>query len=492
NSRPRGLAPILTLCVVMPFLSLTAYAQSRSLYMPVLQSADSIDSQLTLVNPAVEPATVTLIARSYAGAVLSGPGIINPVSLTLAPSSSRALRARELFGDGVSSGWVELQTTSDAISGAFSVFDSKQNSIDASDLNITPSSRLIFPTVTTDASSGNMLVLINTSDQRISQISVSLFENSGSLVAQRTFSLPAFSGFSGGIAALVPAIRDFDGYAVVDADSSQNALIGFETYRDRADIAALEAIPDDARLRTGYLSQFGNQPNTVSTLALVNYGNGSQTIAITAAITEVNGKGGNPASTTVQRTLSANERVELQLDQLFNFNSARFIVAYVKFQGSEGVFAYLESKTPAGGLTAIPAQATGYSDISFSSLANSRLYTGLTLMSSSAPSTLITIDAFDQRGYPIDTATLTLAANTRWSGLLSDLLPETQDQGGGRVHITASSLILAIQILGSASSGALAVVPAQGSALPAQISSQPVSSSAGAIVSSSDGSASLA
>src|SRR5262249_7209845 len=158
----------------------------------------------------------------------------------------------------------------------------------------------------------------------------------------------------------------------------------------------------------------------------------------------------------------------------------------VKFQGSEGVFAYLESKTSAGGLTAVPAQATGYSDISFSSIANdSGLYTGLTLMSSNSPSTLITIDVFDRRGYPIDTATLTLAANTRWSGLLSDLLPGTQDQSGGRVHLTASSLILAVQILGSASSGSLAVVPAQGSALPAQASGQQVSSDAGAIVASS-------
>src|SRR5438093_6173642 len=441
NSRPRGLAAISTLCVVIPFLSLTAHAQPGSLYMPVLQSADSIDAKLTLVNPAVEPATVTLIARSYAGAVLRGPGIINPVSLTLPASSSRALRTRELFGDGVSSGWVELQTASRAISGAFSIFDSRHTSIDSSDLNATPSSRLVFPTVTTDANSGNRLVLINTTDRRISEVSVSLFENSGSLVAQRTFSLPAFSGFSGGIAGLVPTVRDFDGYAVVEALSSEDALIGFETYRDRGDIAALEAIPDDGRLQVGYMPQFGNQRNTVSTLSLVNYGNDSQTIAITAAITDVNNRGGNPTAATLQRTLSANERVELRLDQLFGFNSARSIAAYVKFQAAEGVFAYLESKIPAGGLTAVPVQATGYSDISFSTIPDdSGFYTGLTLMSSNSPSTLITIDVFDQRGYPIDTATLNLAANTRWSGLLSDLLPAIQDQSGGRVHITASSL----------------------------------------------------
>src|SRR5207249_1851469 len=118
-------------------------------------------------------------------------------------------------------------------------------------------------------------------------------------------------------------------------------------------------------------------------------------------------------------------------------------------------------------------------------------YTGLMLMSGSQSSS-ITIDAFDSQGYPTDTATVSLAPNTRWSGLLSDLLSGTDSQVGGRVHITASALILAMQILGSTSTGALAVEPLQGSALAPQASDQVVSAQVGATVISADGSASLA
>src|SRR2546428_10102095 len=50
--------------------SLSTTAQSRSLYMPLLQSNGSADSKLALANPTLEPATVTLTARSFDGTVL--------------------------------------------------------------------------------------------------------------------------------------------------------------------------------------------------------------------------------------------------------------------------------------------------------------------------------------------------------------------------------------------------------------------------------------
>jgi hypothetical protein len=119
-------------------------------------------------------------------------------------------------------------------------------------------------------------------------------------------------------------------------------------------------------------------------------------------------------------------------------------------------------------------------------------YMGLTLTNPASQPSLITVDAFDPQGYATDTATLTLAPNTGWSGLLSQLLPGTAGQTGGRVHITASSLILAMQIWGSTSTGALAVVPPQSSVLAPQASGQLVFSGTGGTVISTDGSASLA
>src|SRR5262249_24447497 len=146
----RGITAVLTLSIISSSTALTADTQSPFLYMPVLQPGNPADARLPLVNRGLDPATVTLTARIYGGTVLSGPGIINPVSLILPPSSSRALRAKELFGEGVSSGWVELKTASSAISGAFFLSDLKQTSMDGAALPTSPASRLIFPKATSD------------------------------------------------------------------------------------------------------------------------------------------------------------------------------------------------------------------------------------------------------------------------------------------------------------------------------------------------------
>src|SRR5262245_6493502 len=231
KSGPGRFIALATISLLIASSSLIAQTGSRTLYMPVLQWTASAESMLTLVNPSLEPANVTLIARSYSGAQQQGAGVINPVSMSLPASSSRALRAKEIFGSAVSAGWVELQTTSSAISGAFFISDPKNVSMDGLELNTAPSNRLIFPKITTDLTASNKLAVINTRSVQLSSITVSLFENSGRPVTQVKFSLPAFGGFSGSISDLVPTVKTFDGYAVVEANSSAGMLIGFETYR---------------------------------------------------------------------------------------------------------------------------------------------------------------------------------------------------------------------------------------------------------------------
>src|SRR5438093_2704222 len=96
------------------------------------------------MNASLHPATVTLTARSYGGAVLNGYGIINPVTITLPASSSRALKAKELFGQGLIAGWAELQSASPSISGAFFLLGSNQSAFDGAAINTAPAKRSDF------------------------------------------------------------------------------------------------------------------------------------------------------------------------------------------------------------------------------------------------------------------------------------------------------------------------------------------------------------
>src|SRR5207247_2248374 len=80
-----------------------------------------------------------------------------------------------------------------------------------------PTNRLIFPKVTSNPSTANWLTLINTGDQAINRVAISLFENSGRLVAQGYFPLQPRAVLSGRITDLFVNLGPFDGYAVAEA-----------------------------------------------------------------------------------------------------------------------------------------------------------------------------------------------------------------------------------------------------------------------------------
>src|SRR5262249_58556435 len=125
----------------------------------------------------------------------------------------------------------------------------------------------------------------------------------------------AFAGFSGNVSDLAPNLRSFDGYAVVETNSGQGALIGLETYRGSGDMAVLRAIPGAARLGTGYLPQFANQTGSILTLVLVNYGSGSQTVNLTAAVTDSGYKGGKTFDLHGRGALRAKQHTGNQVDR---------------------------------------------------------------------------------------------------------------------------------------------------------------------------------
>src|SRR2546426_5847454 len=107
------LAPLLVIAAALPL-----QGQHKS-YLPALQATDAEDLGIALVNPTITDATVMLTARSYNGATIQKDGVTNPVTLNLPASSQKALRAVEIFGNGMSgqTGWVELSVSTPAVKG---------------------------------------------------------------------------------------------------------------------------------------------------------------------------------------------------------------------------------------------------------------------------------------------------------------------------------------------------------------------------------------
>lgn len=353
----RGLRAFLLVLIVTLAMASFSHGQDVSRwYLPILQSADDADMGIALSNPALAEVPVTLTARTYAGVVIEGPGIRNPATVKVPASGQWAQRTHEIFGEGIQgkSGWVELESSSPAVKGLFLVFDRRLTYIDGAELAQSPSSRLIFPKVNLTSP----ISFVNVGSQAVPVAAVSLVDNNGRLVGRNYMRLAPRSGFSGTVLDLVPSLVSFDGYAVVETtgtpfSSRLENLVGFETYLNRSDVAALNAIPDSAQQRTGYIAHFASRGGYTGRLTLINYSFQQQTVKIRAAGLESGGTALSPASATAERTIVAFGRIEEDIERLFGLTGNALITGYVKWEttgNTAGVLGYVDYGTTDGTL----------------------------------------------------------------------------------------------------------------------------------------------
>src|SRR6202040_421339 len=93
--------------------------------------------------------------------------------------------------------------------------------------------------------SPTIITYVNTGTATL-PVDLTFYETSGQPVAKAYLTLTSKSGFTGSIIDALPDAAGLEGYAVLEATGtgSQAALVGFETYRNQVDIAALNAVPD--------------------------------------------------------------------------------------------------------------------------------------------------------------------------------------------------------------------------------------------------------
>ena len=481
-------------------VALPLQGQVAKSYVPALQARDGADLGLALMNPTLAEATVTLTARDYTGAIIQNDAITNPVTLTLPASGQIAVRAAEVFGSGLSgqAGWLEVSASTAAVKGLFSAFDSGLSFVDVGEF-ATPAGRLVFPKVS--GSLATELSLVNTASQDL-QTTISLYTNDGQLFSAKSLIIPAYSGFTSSVAELAPSTSNFEGYAVVDSGVSpgsgmSESLVGFETYRNRSDIAFVRAFPESARLRTGFLAHLASQGGYSTKLTLVNFSSDSQVLRITADGLQVGGSPRIPSSTTVERTLPPNARLEESIEQMFGFSGEALIDGYIRFEtetNTSGVIGFLDYGTTDGvTLSAVEAQGEGYSNLVFSQVVEGAgFYTGLALLNPNSEPSIVTLDIFDTDGNRTGSTIVNLDSGEREARLLSEFLQRDLNQFGGYIRLTATRPIFALELFGSRDpSTFLASAPAQGESLKPQTSGRLVDASLGANVISNDGSTSL-
>ena len=481
-------------------LSISVAAQgSSTLYMPILLSSDTMDTGLAFSNPTLTATTLTLTARTYAGAVITGEGITNPKTLNLPASNQLARRPSEIFGAGIQdrTGWVEVRTGNPSVRGFFAMFDPSLSQMDGAEFQKGAFSRVIFPRISTLPGSITDVTYVNTSAQSTGAL-FTVYTNSGQIVSQQSLPVGPYSGFSGPVTGLLPSgTTPFEGFAVLESMLfGPSSLIGFESYRTFGDVAIMTAVPEANQFRAGYVPLLATQGGYRTRVVLVNYMPVIQSVTVTAENLTTSAGAYAPSSLSVTRPIPAFGRIEENVDQMFGLSGGAVITGNIRWttEGiTNGPVGYVEIGTTDGILlSAVPAQGTAYSDLFFSQIADGAgYYTGIALLNPNSSSSNVAIEAFNLQGQSVGRTVVTLLAGERRSRLLTELFQGYTGQFGGYIRVSATRPIYAVQLFGSQSLTFLANVPAQGVAIDYQDSGTSVDSDTGAVVLSQDTTISL-
>ena len=136
---------------------------------------------------------------------------------------------------------------------------------------------------------------------------------------------------------------------------------------------------------------------------------------------------------------------------MFNFSGDALITGYIRFDtlgDTSGVIGFLDYGTTDGiVLSAVEAQAEGYSNLFFSHLAEGAgFYTGLALLNPNNEPSIVTMDTFDASGSRTNSSIVNLQPGERKAQVLSEFLQVQVNQLGGYIRLTATRPVFALEL----------------------------------------------
>jgi len=378
----------------------------------IIPSATESTSEFTgLALLASAPMTIVLRAYDASGALVVGPGIRNPATISLAAGQQYARLLPELLGLPNFDGWIEAEASAAGL-GIFAATGAwDMSSLDGSVARETSADFVLFHT-------GATAVLVNPSP-RAASVSITSMTTPGA----QTLSIPA----RGLVTLTLPSavrIQSSEPLAAIEKSSRQRAS------------AHNVAVPATTGQSNLVFAQGVVGGGYASTLMLANLGSTTQSVAVAF----------NSSTSAVVLPPNSSTRVSIPAPQ-----SATSVIhtGAVTVTGSEpgtliGVLD-IENQSSLVSIEARPAAT----EFAFPHVANGNgLFTGLAI-ASGGNATRVTVEVYEPGGGPPKTNTVTLGANQHLSRLISEIVPGTATQLGGHIRVRADQPIWAWEIYGS-------------------------------------------
>ena len=328
--------------------------------------------------------------------------------------------------------------------------------------------RIVFNTVQTSGGASTELNVINPGD---STANVTLTLISGDDLVVRQIALPARGVARRDAATLfdlneeapVGAADETSSYIL--AESNQD-LLGFEFIRAAdGDLQGLNARSALELLNRIYIPQLAVLGIIESELGLVNYS--AQGVITTITAHKVGGDlfgVGEVLENPVTIALAAGESIRRDVAGMFGFQGAETVQGWLEIEStSQAINGFLAYRVPiTGTAAAVSAVAQGSTTAIFSHLATiGNFYTGVAALNPSAYPINLRIIALSVTGQVLGTFDTVLAPGQRLSELISILIPEDDDQGGGLILMRTNYPGIFVSLFGTFNGATFANIPPQ-------------------------------
>jgi hypothetical protein len=378
--------------------------------VPSAPQSNNTFSGIALLAPPNSAESVVLRAFDSNGAYLLGPGIFNPITLSLNAGQQSAKLVSELFGLQSFDGWIQVEASTPGI-GVFTATGATDlSAMDGSNARDASADFVLFH-------AGATAVLVNpsprTANVQVTNLSTGAVQN---------LTMP-------------PTSRNVMTLAAASRFQSSEALAAIEQVSSPGRLTINSAVPVSGAQSSLVFPDAVTGNGYASTLTLVNVSGTQQT-----AITQFGG--------VFRNDIAANSFAKVPLTTPSAVSGAVRVTANSLFGSSvPSLIGVLDIDNGADPVTiGAPSAAT---DFWFPQVATgSGLFTGLALASGSAAAN-ITVEVYGTSGGTPKSGTLTLTANQQTAQLVNQIVTSSANQVGGYIHVHSDQPIWAWEIYGS-------------------------------------------
>jgi subtilisin family serine protease len=428
-----------------------------SFYFPRVVAIAGTFTGFAVANPTL--ATVQVIYRLFDnnGALLSGPGISNPLALTLRPRQQLALLSTEIFGFGTGGrpGWAVLEAASPDVK-AFFLYGGS-GTLDGADVSGNLLTDFIFHRVQETDDLFTSISIINPNNTS-ANASLTLRDVNGNVVAQQSLSIGPQQRAVKLVRDLFPGVTNQVGGTI--RVQSNVGLAGFQLFGPNAgDLGGINPQNSSDTTNSLFFAHMATGGGFFTEISITNP-NGTPVGVRLTAHNEMGAVLAGPVTVTIPAFGQFNRTAA----QAFGLGGGSLTIGYMRAEvisGSGGIFGHIAFGFGSA-LAGLPIQTRASRTMLFSQVAQgSGFLTGVTLVNPTDIPADVTIEVYRENGNLVGSARLSLAPGQKRAQLINEFIPTVANQLDGYIRVSSTQPLFGFELFADTGVRFLSAVPPQ-------------------------------